>query len=81
MTEPLWVQVQGPNGPTTIQLSPEWQEAAKDDAPVSDEMLISIVKRAALRMQHHYVPVDGPFSQLVRLKARQMLLDMSESAS
>lgn len=81
MAEPLWVQVQGPNGSTTIQLSPPWQEAAKADCPVSDEMLILVVKRAATRMRDHYVPVDGPFSQMVRLKARQMLLDMRESAS
>lgn len=81
MAEPLWVQVQGPNGPTTLQLSPAWLEAAKADCPVSDEMLVLIVKRAAIRMTQHYVPVDGPFSQMVRLKARQMLVDMRESAS
>ena len=80
MAKPLWVQVQGPNGPTTVQLTAAWQTAVKADCPVNDGLLVTVVKRAAGNVLRCYDTVDGPFSLQVRAKARQMLRDLREIA-
>lgn len=78
MTEPAtWVRVQGPNGPTNVQLTAKWRSAVKARAGRgwhADYTPVAVKAAAAWLMQpgRYDAARDGPFSQAVRRRAYEL---------
>lgn len=72
-----WVWVPGPNGPTTVHLSPEWLAALKKRAGArwTADYTTALVKMSAQQVLRGYDALrDGAFSQCVRRRAYEMAL-------
>jgi hypothetical protein len=73
---PLWVNVQGPNGATTVQLPVPWLVAMRFEFNASNLRIGRAAKNAAETARLYFRPGNGAaFSQLVRDGARLVLIE------
>lgn len=76
MAKPLWVRVQGPHGPTNVQLTPAWLAAVKARAGRSwsaDCTPVAVKAAAAQMLAKGYDQArDGTFSAAVRRRAYEL---------